>query len=664
MDLPNKKTSKSDIETSNGHVGTKTAEQTKMEVALVPGGREDNNNNKILKHVKKKIPILGWLPNYNVDNAISDAIAGVTVGLTVIPQGIAYAIVANLPPQYGLYSAFMGCFMYCIFGSVKDITIGPTAIMAIMTGDVFKEGKLKQFGPYYAILLAFFSGIIIFVFGILQLGFLIDFISVPVISGFTSAAALTIASGQIKGLFGIYKKHHSNETHAGVVDDYIEIFENIDTVRWQDALLGIICAVILLVMRFIGRAKRFKPAADQSKAKYALNKAIWFVCTSRNAIIVIFCLVLAKIMDPDIEKCNKDDRNTGNYSCTFILTGEITGGVPHFQLPPFSIPVNATGDGPPLEEIGFGEMIQELGAAIIIIPIIAILESIAIAKAFSGGKTVDASQEMVALGICNLLGSFVHSMPTTGSFSRTAVNSSSGVRTPMGGIYTGALVILCLAFLMPLCAFIPKASLSAVIMTAVIFSVEYEVVLPIWSSKKLDLLPGFVCFFVGLFSELDYGIFAGVGLHVAIVLYQISRPKVEVEVRETLDTTQYLYICPDQAIIFPSVTFIRAMISKAGERAGQSRLPVVIDCLHINNTDFTAAKGFKAMLADFKSRNQEVYWLNTGPDIHHVLYSVAGAAYKTLGRTEDLAVAHGEEDPASAAAGLQTYQNQDAALRV
>ena len=218
-----------------------------MEVALVGEGREENN--KILKHVKKKVPIVGWLPNYNLDNAISDAIAGVTVGLTVIPQGIAYAVVANLPPQYGLYSAFMGCFMYCIFGSVKDITIGPTAIMAIMTGDVFKEGKLKQFGPSYAILLAFFSGIIIFVFGILQLGFLIDFISVPVISGFTSAAALTIASGQIKGLFGIYQKHHSEETHAGVVDDYVEIFENIDTVRWQDALLGVICAVTLLAMR-------------------------------------------------------------------------------------------------------------------------------------------------------------------------------------------------------------------------------------------------------------------------------------------------------------------------------------------------------------------------------------------------------------------------------
>ena len=117
-------------------------------------------------------------------------------------QGIAYALVANLPPEYGLYSAFMGCFMYCVFGSVKDITIGPTAIMAIMTGDVFKDGDKAIYGRYYAVLLALTTGVLVLLFGLFQLGFLIDFISVPVIAGFTSAAAITIASGQIKGLLG------------------------------------------------------------------------------------------------------------------------------------------------------------------------------------------------------------------------------------------------------------------------------------------------------------------------------------------------------------------------------------------------------------------------------------------------------------------------------
>ena len=215
-------------------------------------GRQQGITRNYKKHLSRKLPILDWLPRYDLSSGISDLIAGLTVGLTVIPQGIAYAIVAGLPPQYGLYSAFMGCFTYCVFGSCKDITIGPTAIMAIMTGDVFAEGEAKKFGSYYAVLLAFTSGLIIFLFGVFQLGFLIDFISMPVIAGFTSAAAITIASGQIKGLLGIYtlpENQNHTETHAGVVDDYYLIFDNIETVRWQDATLGIICAIILLAMR-------------------------------------------------------------------------------------------------------------------------------------------------------------------------------------------------------------------------------------------------------------------------------------------------------------------------------------------------------------------------------------------------------------------------------
>jgi len=651
-----------DGEDNSAH-GDKTGalKETKMDIPLVSERQPESRlKQKIVKQVKKKVPIISWLPKYNLDSAVSDLIAGVTVGLTVIPQGIAYALVANLDPQYGLYSAFMGCFMYCIFGSVKDITIGPTAIMAIMTGDVFKEGETKIYGGYYAVLLAFTSGILILLFGILKLGFLIDFISVPVIAGFTSAAAITIASGQIKGLLGIYvlpENKNRTETHAGVVDDYINIFENIETVRMEDAVLGITCAVVLLAMRFLGRAKMFKTTEGQSRGRFILNKAVWFICTSRNAIIVIFCLVLAAILDPDIDQCRKEDREYKNYSCTFMLTGEINAGVPPFEAPPFSIPANATGEGPE-HEISFSGMLSELGSAIIIIPIIAILESIAIAKAFSGGKTVDASQEMVALGVCNILGSFVSSMPTTGSFSRTAVNSSSGVKTPLGGLYTGALVLLCLAFLMSYCAFIPKATLSAVIMTAVIFSVEYEVVLPIWSSKKIDLIPGFVCFFVGLFSELDYGIFAGMGLHIAIVLYQIARPKVKVEV-VTLASTKCIMVVPDQAIIFPSATYIRSLISKVGEKQGGSQLPVVIDCTHINNTDFTAAKGFKAMIADFKNRDQSVYWLNPSQEIQYVLQSVAGDSFSVIHRLEEIC-RNSSEDSSEGDSSVQTYQNQDA----
>ena len=189
---------------------------------------------------------MSWLPSYDLECAVSDLIAGVTVGLTVIPQGIAYAIVAGLPPQYGLYSAFMGCFVYCVFGSSKDITIGPTAIMALMTG------VHAQYGPDYAVLLAFLSGLIVLACGLLQLGFLIDFISVPVIAGFTSAAALTIASGQVKSLLGLtIPSDEKSHLHLGVVDGWIDVFTHIKTCRWQDATLGLICCVILLSLRVI-----------------------------------------------------------------------------------------------------------------------------------------------------------------------------------------------------------------------------------------------------------------------------------------------------------------------------------------------------------------------------------------------------------------------------
>jgi len=630
-------TNREDIE----KMGSKDKTYSNMTAAWVRG-RKQGACGKLKKSLKAKLPILSWLPKYQTDSAVSDAIAGVTVGLTVIPQGIAYAVVAGLPPQYGLYSAFMGCFTYCVFGSAKDITIGPTAIMALMTN------TYAQYGPEYAVLLSFLSGLIILLCGLLRLGFLIDFISVPVIAGFTSAAALTIASGQWKSLLGLsIDPHHKSHTHAGVIDYYIDIFSNIGTVRWQDALLGLCCSVLLLSLRAINRSNWFKPIKGESpssiqkmtnklpaKSLFILDKIVWFICTARNAIIVIICLLLSWCLDPELHSCK-----THPNECVFSLTGSIQSGLPAFQPPPFFILANSTQNGTyPEETIGFGEMAGKLGSAIIIIPIIAILESVAIAKAFAAGKPVDASQEMVALGICNIFGSFVQSMPTTGSFSRTAVNSASGVKTSLGGIYTGGLVILCLAFLMPYCAFIPKASLAAVIITAVIFSVEHHLVKPMWRSKKIDLLPGFVCFMVGLFCELEMGIFSGIGIHLVIVLYHTARPGVLVEVKQVPGARQhYLSIRPDQGIVFPSVSYIRNLVSKAAIKQGQSKMIVVIDCSHMSQADFTAAEGFHAMLSDFQARHQQVYWQAANPGVIATLKAIVGEDLKLISGPIELA---------------------------
>lgn len=206
----------------------------------------------------KRIPILSWLPQYDKGAAVSDLVAGFTVGLTVIPQAIAYANVAGLPPQYGLYSSFMACFIYTLLGSCKDCPIGPTAIAAILTRE-----NLHGLGPEFAVLLCFLSGCVELLMGILQLGaysssvsgvlwslrrfflpgFLIDFISGPVSMGFTSAAAIIIATTQIKDILGL------SFSGGKFLEVWEKIFEHISETRLWDAILGLGCITIILVLR-------------------------------------------------------------------------------------------------------------------------------------------------------------------------------------------------------------------------------------------------------------------------------------------------------------------------------------------------------------------------------------------------------------------------------
>ncbi|KAK7065718.1 hypothetical protein SK128_028314, partial [Halocaridina rubra] len=511
------------------------------------------------RNLRRRIPYLEWLPNYNLECLEGDILAGFTVGLTVIPQGIAYANVAGLAPNYGLYSAFMGCFIYMFFGSCKDITIGPTAIMALMTHEYSGAG-----GPDFAILLCFLSGIIILASGICNLGFLITFISKPVITGFTSAAAITIACTQIKGIFGI------SISAEGVIETIKKLAENIDEFRWQDFTLGSACIVALLLMRKIKDLKAVKPNPDDQTCMRILRKIGFLTSVGRNAIIVVICCILAYCLDANQP---------------FRLTGEVQPGLPNFQLPPFQTVVDN-------ETLYFPDMISSLGAGVAIIPLISILESIAIASAFAGNKTIDATQEMLALGLCNLAGSFLQSMPVTGSFSRTAVNASSGVKTQAGGVVTGILVILALAVLTPYFKYIPKACLSAVIICAVIFMVEYEAVLPIWRAQPLDFIPLWFSFITCLFWKLEYGILIGVAANICVLLYRIARTKVDVNIimKQDGDELAYVVVEPQDGLLFPSVDHVRAQITKAGLRNAQGTVPVVVDCTHFTAVDYTAAK--------------------------------------------------------------------------
>ncbi|CAK9796903.1 Sodium-independent sulfate anion transporter [Anthophora quadrimaculata] len=546
------------------------------------------------KLLYKRVPITAWIQKYHKDYIVSDLVAGITVGLTVIPQAIAYANVAGLPLQYGLYSSFMACFVYTILGSCKDVPVGPTAIIAILTRETLQKSDL---GPDFAVLLTFISGCACLLMGILHLGFLLDFISGPVSVGFTSAAAIIIATSQVKDILGI---------HIGgskFVEVWQNIFEKIGETKLWDTALGITCIIVLLLLRKIKDIPFMQKAAKMSsKVQVIMQKSLWLLSTARNILVVLVCGVMCWLLESHLG------------SSPVRLTGHVKQGLPEFRLPPFQTNhKNETYD--------FVDMVSALGSGCLVIPLLSLLETISIAKVFNEGKPIDATQEMLALGACNVVSAFVSSMPVSGGLSRGAVNHSSGVKTTLGGVYTGLLVLVSLQFLTPYLYFIPNAALAAIIIAAVIFMVELHVIKPIWRTKKIDLIPAIATFLCCLFIRLELGIVIGIGINVLFLLYASARPSLRVHKDTSINGCEYLVITPDRSLVFPSVEYVRAVISKQGTKQGIT-VPVVIDSTHIQAADFTAAKGIKSLTEDFSKRGQPLIFHNLKPSVIEIFKGV------------------------------------------
>ncbi|XP_025324036.3 sodium-independent sulfate anion transporter isoform X2 [Canis lupus familiaris] len=404
--------------------------------------------------VQRRLPILAWLPDYSVQWLKMDFIAGLSVGLTVIPQALAYAEVAGLPPQYGLYSAFMGCFVYFFLGTSRDVTLGPTAIMSLLVSFyTFHE-------PAYAVLLAFLSGCIQLAMGFLRLGFLLDFISCPVIKGFTSAATITIGFGQIKNLLGL------QDIPRQFFLQVYQTFRKVGETRVGDAVLGLVCMVLLLVLKLM--RDHVPPVHPEMPPGVRLSHGlVWTATTARNALVVSFAALVAYSFEV-----------TGYQP--FVLTGQTAEGLPPVRTPPFSV---TTANG----TVSFTEMVQDMGAGLAVVPLMGLLESIAVAKSFASQNNyrVDANQELLAIGLTNVLGSLVSSYPVTGSFGRTAVNAQSGVCTPAGGLVTGALVLLSLDYLTSPFYYIPKSALAAVTIMAVAPLFDASIFRTLWRVKSV-----------------------------------------------------------------------------------------------------------------------------------------------------------------------------------
>lgn len=360
----------------------------------------------------------------------------------------------------------MGCFVYVLLGTCKDCTIGSTAVASLMTYQ-FAQGSWQR-----SVLLTFLTGFIELLMAVFRLGYLVEFVSGPVSAGFTSAVALIVCTSQMKYILGV------NSDGVSFLQRWISMIGDIGHIRVADSCLGFGCVALLLAMRALGRLSLgAKDPTQRNGWQRAVNHLIRFVGISRNATVVLATTVLAMQLEAG-------GRNP------FVLTGYIPPGLPTLALPPFSIepqPGNATAGIAPVPGETFLEMVHNLGYGLLIVPLIALLENASVCKAFAKGKHIDMTQELMATGVANIANSLFSGYRSNSGLARSAINNASGCRTSMSNLYIGLVVVLALSFLTEYFCFIPRAVLAAILISAVIFQVQYQIVIPMWRSKRESL---------------------------------------------------------------------------------------------------------------------------------------------------------------------------------
>jgi sodium-independent sulfate anion transporter 11 len=453
-----------------------------------------NPTEHIRRYLTSLFPILQWIMRYNLGWLSGDLIAGLTVGLVLVPQGMSYAQIATLRPEYGLYSSFVGVTIYCIFATSKDVSIGPVAVMSLTVAQIIKhvnESHPDQFtGPEIAATLSFICGFIVLGIGLLRLGWLVEFIPLPAVSGFMTGSAISIVAGQVPGLMGI----KGFDTRAATYKVIINTLKFLPKTK-LDAAWGLTGLTVLYLVRFV--------CTRLSKRYPRRARLFFFISVLRSGVVVIILTIAAWLYT----RHRRDSK--GNYPIQILK--DVPRGFKHVKPP--------TIDRHVLSAIA-----PELPVATIIL----LLEHIAISKSFGriNGYTIDPNQELIAIGVTNTVGSVFGAYPATGSFSRSALKAKSGVRTPIAGIFTAMIVIVALYGLTPAFFWIPNAALSAVIIHAVADLVTSPAqAYAFWRISPLEFVIWLAAVLVTIFSSIENGIYMSVAASVVLLLLRVAHPR-------------------------------------------------------------------------------------------------------------------------------------------
>ncbi|XP_062092757.1 probable sulfate transporter 4.2 isoform X1 [Humulus lupulus] len=535
------------------------------------------------------LPCSRWIRTYKWREYLQiDVMAGVTIGIMLVPQAMSYAKLAGLHPIYGLYSGFVPLFIYAIFGSSRQLAVGPVALVSLLVSNVLSgivDSSDTELYTEMAILLALMVGILECSMGLLRLGWLIRFISHSVISGFTTASAIVIALSQAKYFLG-----YDIERSSKIVPLVKSIIQGADGFLWPPFVMGSIILAILLFMKHLGKSRKY----------------LRFLRAAGPLTGVVLGTAIVKVFNPS----------------SISLVGGIPQGLPKFSIP---------------KEFGYA---TSLIPTALLITGVAILESVGIAKALAAknGYELDSNQELFGLGVANIFGSFFSAYPSTGSFSRSAVSHESGAKTGLAGVVTGIVMGCALLFLTPLFKYIPQCALAAIVISAVMGLVDFEEAIFLWRVDKKDFLLWTITSTTTLFLGIEIGVLVGVGVSLAFVIHESANPHIAVLGRlpgTTVyrNTQQYpeaytyngiVIVRIDSPIYFANISYIKDRLreyetdvdrcSRRGPEVERIYF-VILELSPVTYIDSSAVQALKDLHQEYKMRDIQIAISNPNRDV-------------------------------------------------
>lgn len=523
------------------------------------------------KFLQSYLPILEWGPKYGRQTATNDLVVSVIVSIMLIPQSLAYAQLAGLPPEIGLYASMAPLILYAIFGTSRSLSVGPVAVTSLMTlaavAPIAAQGSAEYVQA--AMALALLTGLFLIILGFLKLGFLANFMSFPVMSGLGTAVGIQIAAGQLTPVLGIPSQGGTFLTQM------ISLVENAGQINVYTAAIGVPVFIFLLLVR---------KYLTNILVTAGMGKGLAGILAKMGPVFAIVVTILA------VAGFELDQQGVK-------IVGAVPAGLPDIALPPFDL-----------------SLWSQLATPALLIAIISYVASISVAQTLASKKRqhVDPNQELLALGAANIGASISGGFPVAGGFSRSIVNFEAGAETPAAGAFTAVGIALVALFLTPLLFFLPSATLGATILVAVLSMVNFKAVVKTYAYSPTDAIAMAMTILLTLTLGVIAGLIAGIGISLLMYLYRTSRPHVAIVGQvpgtehfrnigrhDVVTSPQIVSMRIDESLYFPNAKFLETKVSEI-VASNQDVKHIVLNCSAVNSIDASGLESLKSIAQRLK----------------------------------------------------------------